>query len=50
VNSDTGVINSRAWGLESKSVPERVATAINGGTDMLSGFSVNERRRHPRPL
>lgn len=41
-NSDTGVINSRAWGLESKSVPERVATAINGGTDMLSGFSVNE--------
>ena len=42
VNSDTGVINSRAWGLESTSVPERVATAINGGTDMLSGFSVNE--------
>jgi beta-glucosidase len=42
VNSDTGVINSRAWGLESQSVPARVATAINGGTDMLSGFSVNE--------
>jgi beta-glucosidase len=42
VNSDTGVINSRAWGLERKSVPERVAAAINGGTEMLSGFSVNE--------
>ncbi len=39
VNSDTGVINDRAWGLESKSVPERVATAINGGTETLSGFN-----------
>ena len=38
VNSDTGIINDRAWGLEDKSVPERVATAINGGTDTLSGF------------
>jgi beta-glucosidase len=42
VNSDTGIINSRAWGLETKSVPERVAVAINSGTDMLSGFSVNK--------
>jgi beta-glucosidase len=39
VNSDTGVINDRAWGLESKTVPERVATAINGGTETLSGFN-----------
>lgn len=38
VNSDTGIINDRAWGLEEKSVPERVAAAINGGTDTLSGF------------
>jgi beta-glucosidase len=38
VNSDTGIINSRAWGLESASVPERVAAAVNGGTDTLSGF------------
>ncbi len=38
VNSDTGIINDRAWGLEGKTVPERVATAINGGTDVLSGF------------
>jgi beta-glucosidase len=42
VNSDTGIINDRGWGLEAKSVSERVATAINGGTDMLSGFSVNK--------
>ncbi len=38
VNSDTGIINDRAWGLEKASVPERVAAAINGGTDTLSGF------------
>lgn len=38
VNSDTGIIQDRAWGLEDKSVPERVAAAINGGTDTLSGF------------
>jgi beta-glucosidase len=41
VNSDTGIITTRAWGLESKSVPERVAAAINAGIDMLSGFNVN---------
>src|SRR5258706_15970635 len=38
VNSDTGIITDRAWGLEDKPVPVRVATAINGGTDVLSGF------------
>ena len=38
VNSDTGVINDRAWGLEGKTVPQRVAAAINGGTEVLSGF------------
>ncbi len=42
VNSDTGIINDRAWGLEKKSVPERVAAAINGGTETLSGFSENK--------
>ncbi len=42
VNSDTGIINDRAWGLEMKSVPERVAAAINGGTETLSGFSENK--------
>ena len=39
VNSDTGIINDRAWGLETATVPERVAAAINGGTDTLSGFN-----------
>lgn len=38
LNSDTGIINDRAWGLEGKTVPERVAAAINGGTDTLSRF------------
>lgn len=42
VNSDTGIINDRAWGLEKKTVAERVAAAINGGTDTLSGFNVNQ--------
>ncbi|WP_152192807.1 glycoside hydrolase family 3 protein [Georgenia satyanarayanai] len=39
VNSDTGIINDRAWGLEGSTVPERVAAAVNGGTDTLSGFN-----------
>ena len=38
VNSDTGIVTDRAWGLEAKKVPERVAAAINSGTDVLSGF------------
>ena len=38
VNSDTGIITDRAWGLEAEPIPVRVATAINGGTDVLSGF------------
>lgn len=42
VNSDTGIINDRAWGLENKTVPERVAAAINGGTEVLSGFNTNQ--------
>ena len=42
VNSDTGIISDRAWGLERRSVPERAAAAINGGTDILSGFNSNQ--------
>lgn len=38
VNSDTGIVTERAWGLEEVSVPQRVAAAINSGTDTLSGF------------
>jgi beta-glucosidase len=41
VNSDTGIVNERAWGLEGKSVPERAATAVNAGVDILSGFHDN---------
>lgn len=42
VNSDTGIVTDRAWGLEKKTVAERVAAAINGGTETLSGFSENK--------
>jgi len=35
VNSDTSIISQRAWGLEARTVEERVAAAINGGTDPL---------------
>jgi beta-glucosidase len=38
VNSDTGIVTDRAWGLEQKTVAERIAAAVNGGTDVLSGF------------
>src|SRR3954470_8446052 len=38
VNSDTGIITDRAWGFEQAPVPQRVAAAINSGTDVLSGF------------
>ncbi len=41
VNSDTGIIKTMAWGLEDKSINERIAAAINGGTDTLSGFAEN---------
>jgi beta-glucosidase len=41
VNSDTGIVNERAWGLEGKSVPERAAAAINAGVDVVSGFHTN---------
>jgi beta-glucosidase len=42
VNSDTGIIDTRAWGLEDKTIPQRVAIAVNGGTDTLSGFHTNK--------
>jgi beta-glucosidase len=42
VNSDTGIINERAWGLEGKTVPERAAAAVNAGVDVLSGFNENK--------
>jgi beta-glucosidase len=52
VNSDSGVIETRGWGLESyRSNPatgkpygpaDRTAIAIKSGTDVLSEFSVNK--------
>jgi beta-glucosidase len=39
VNSDTGIIGDRAWGLEDKTIAQRIAAAINAGTDVLSGFN-----------
>lgn len=39
VNSDTGIIGDRAWGLEDKSTEEQILIAIEAGTDVLSGFS-----------
>ncbi len=39
VNSDTGIITQRAWGLETKTNNERIAAALNAGIDVLSGFN-----------
>lgn len=45
VNSDTGIIGDRAWGLEDKSVEEQILIALEAGTDILSGFSNNKQIR-----
>ena len=42
VNSDTGIIGDRAWGLEDKTVEEQLLIALEAGTDILSGFSNNQ--------
>ncbi|WP_162344087.1 glycoside hydrolase family 3 protein [Cyclobacterium salsum] len=42
INSDTGIIGDRAWGLEDKSTEEQILIAIEAGTDVLSGFNDNE--------
>ena len=39
VNSDTGIATMMPWGVEDKSVGERIAMAINAGVDVLSGFN-----------
>ena len=41
LNSDTGIIGERAWGLEGKSVDEQIVVAIDAGIDVLSGFERN---------
>ena len=45
INSDTGIIGGRAWGLEDKSVDEQIVIAIEAGTDVLSGFHENRQIR-----
>lgn len=42
VNSDTGIIGERAWGLEDKSIDEQILIALEAGTDVLSGFNNNK--------
>jgi beta-glucosidase len=42
LNSDTGIIGERAWGVESLSVDDQIAMAVNAGIDVLSGFDRNE--------
>jgi beta-glucosidase len=41
LNSDTGIIGERAWGVENLSVDDQIALAINAGVDVLSGFERN---------
>lgn len=46
VNSDSGISNKMAWGVEELDVPSRIALAVNTGVDMISGsldvFSARE--------
>ncbi len=42
VNSDTQIVTTMPWGVEDKSVSERIAMAIDAGVDVLSGFNSNE--------
>lgn len=42
LNSDTGIIGERAWGVESLSVDDQIALAVNAGIDVLSGFDSNK--------
>lgn len=37
INSDTGVLDSCAWGAEDLTKPERVAKMLQAGTDIVSG-------------
>lgn len=46
VNSDSGISNKMAWGVEELDVPSRIALAVNTGVDVISGsldvFSAKE--------
>jgi beta-glucosidase len=36
INSDSGILNKMAWGVEELSVPERAGAAIAAGTDVIA--------------
>lgn len=36
INSDSGILNKMAWGVEELSVPERVGAAVMAGTDVIA--------------
>ncbi|WP_227488317.1 glycoside hydrolase family 3 protein [Brachybacterium subflavum] len=36
INSDSGILNKMAWGVQELSVPERAGAAISAGTDMIA--------------
>ncbi|MCH1953597.1 glycoside hydrolase family 3 C-terminal domain-containing protein [Enterocloster sp. OA13] len=46
VNSDSGISNKMAWGVEMLDIPSRIALAVNNGVDIISGsldvFSARE--------
>lgn len=46
VNSDSGITNKMAWGVEELDIPSRIALAVNTGVDIISGsldvFSARE--------
>ncbi|MCD9502996.1 glycoside hydrolase family 3 protein [Photobacterium phosphoreum] len=42
VNTDTGIIGDRAWGLEGLTEQQQIAIAIDAGSDILSGYHNNQ--------
>ncbi|MCW8331003.1 glycoside hydrolase family 3 C-terminal domain-containing protein [Photobacterium sp. SDRW27] len=42
VNTDTGIIGDRAWGLEDLTEQEQIAVAVEAGSDVLSGYHTNK--------
>lgn len=37
INSDSGITNKMAWGVEDLDIPERIALAVHTGVDLISG-------------
>lgn len=42
INSDTGIIGDKAWGLEDKEIDDQILITLDAGTDILSGFNDND--------